>query len=353
LAVSNILPVRCDLLYEKIGIKHRLKEASVLSDAELVRTAQRGSAASLGILLERHRAPLHALALRFLGHGPNAQDAVQDAFLIALRTIDRLREPEAVGGWLRGILRNVCLRRLSERQREILFEEELPRRVEPGFLESSVEEAIDRIAMREWVWSALGRLPENLQATAMLRYFGGHSSYEEISAILGVPMGTVKSRLNTAKVKLAEALLQTAGLEHDETRRLAEARTNFFEAAYMQYNRAKGYDILASAYSEDLMLSLSNGRVFTRGYEFLVGDMERDLELGVKWHPKEVISSKDVAVIECDVESPPDDPHHCPSAISQVGVYRDGKIHRMHWYLPPRPVREGYWEETLPPAAEG
>ena len=324
-----------------------------MSDAELVRTAQRGSAASLGILLERHRAPLHVLALRFLGHGPDAQDAVQDAFLIALRTIERLREPEAVGGWLRGILRNVCLRRLRERQGEILFEEELPRRVELGLLESSVEEAIDQLAMREWVWTALGRLPEDLQVTAMLRYFGGHSSYEEISATLGVPMGTVKSRLNTAKLRLAEALLQTAGLEHDETRRLAKARANFFEAAYMQYNQAKGYEILASAFSEEMMFSLSNGRVFTRGYEFMIKDMDRDLELGVKFHPKEVISSKDVAVIECDLESPPDDPDHCPPAITEVAVYRDGKIHRLHWYLPPRPVREGNWEETLPPAAEG
>ncbi len=114
----------------------------MLSDAELARAAQSGNAASLGILLERHRAPLYALALRFLGHGPDAQDAVQDAFLTALRTIDRLREPEAVGGWLRGIVRNVCLRRLRERrQGEILFEEELPGRVESGFLESSVEEA--------------------------------------------------------------------------------------------------------------------------------------------------------------------------------------------------------------------
>ena len=187
----------------------------------------------------------------------------------------------------------------------------------------------------------------------MLRYFGGHSSYEEISATLGVPMGTVKSRLNAAKLRLAEALLQTAGLEHDETRRLAETRANFFEAAYIQYNRAEGYDILASAYSEDLMFFLPNGRVFTRGYEFLVGDMDIDLELGLKFHPKEVISSKDVAVIECDVDSPPDDPEHCPPAISQVAIFRDGRIYRLHWYFPPRPVREDYWEHTLPPAAEG
>ena len=81
----------------------------MLNDAQLVRAAQGGDATSLGVLLERHRAPLHALALRILGHGPQAQDAVQDAFLIALRNIDRLREPQAVGAWLRVILRNVCL----------------------------------------------------------------------------------------------------------------------------------------------------------------------------------------------------------------------------------------------------
>ena len=88
----------------------------MLTDTQLARAAQSGDAASLGVLLERHRAPLYVLALRFLGYGPDAQDAVQDAFLTALRTIDRLREPEAVGGWLRGIQRNVCLRRLRERQ---------------------------------------------------------------------------------------------------------------------------------------------------------------------------------------------------------------------------------------------
>jgi RNA polymerase sigma factor (sigma-70 family) len=320
---------------------------SVLSDTELVRAAQGGDVVSLGLLLERHRAPLYALALRFLGHGHEAQDTVQDTFLIALRTIDRLRDPEAVGGWLCGIVRNVCLMRLRERQGEIPFDE-LPRHVESSFVESSVEETIDRLAMREWVWTALGRLPENLQVTAMLRYFGSHSSYGEISAILGVPMGTVKSRLNTAKLKLAEALLETAGLEHSETRRLTEARASFFDTAYAEYNRAEGYDILASAFSKNLVLAMSNGKVFTRGYEFLVNDLEGDLEDGLKMHLAEVISSKDVAVIECDVENPPDNPYRCPPALSQVAVYRDGKIHRIHWYLAPRPVGEGCWERTLP-----
>jgi RNA polymerase sigma factor (sigma-70 family) len=316
----------------------------VLSDAELAKAAQSGDAVSLGILLERNQAPLYALALRFLDHSSEAQDAVQDTFLTALRMIGRLREPEAVGWWLRGILRNVCLRRLRERQQEYRFERP-EGDLESDFLEFSVEEAIDRLAMREWVWSALGRLPEDLQLTVALRYFGSHhASYEEISAVLGVPMGTVKSRLNAVKLKLAEALLEAARLEHDENRQLSDARASFFETACEQYNRGEGYDILASAFSEDLVMSISTGKVLTCGYEFLVRDFEEDLEVGVKMRPTEIISSKAVAVIECDLESPRDNPHHCPPTFSQVAVYRDDEIHRLHWHFPPRPVREGYRE---------
>jgi RNA polymerase sigma factor (sigma-70 family) len=172
---------------------------------------------SLGILLERHRAPLYALALRVLGHRPQqAQDIVQDVFVVALSTIEQLRDPKAVGGWLRGILRNVCLMRMREVRREVPFDElsvGLSKDPEP-----SAGESIDRLAMREWVWTALGQLPQPLRVTAMLRYFGRYCSYEEISAILGVPTGTVSSRLSQARIKLADALLKTASLEHDDRR---------------------------------------------------------------------------------------------------------------------------------------
>ena len=60
----------------------------MLNDAQLVRAAQGGDTTSLGLLLERYRASLYGLALRILGHGWEAQDAVHDTFLLALRKID-------------------------------------------------------------------------------------------------------------------------------------------------------------------------------------------------------------------------------------------------------------------------
>ena len=308
----------------------------MLSDVELARAAQNGDAASVGVLLERHRAALYALALRILGRGPEAQDAVQEAFLIALNSIDQLREPEAVGGWLRGIVRNVCLMRLREKRGEVLLEEHA-HRVEEHSFEPSAEEYIDRLALREWVWAALYELPEVLRVTAMLRYFGSYASYEEISAVLGVPVGTVKSRLNQVKIKLAEALLKTAGLEHDEARVVTESQARFFTTVFDEYNRGQGYELFASAFSDDPSFARSNS--VNRGLGWLVEELEGDLQVGMKLHLTNIFASKDVTIVEGDLENPPDNPFHCPPATSQVYFYRDGRICLMREYFAPRPER--------------
>lgn len=266
---------------------------------------------SLGILLERHRAPLHAVALRMLGHGPEAQDAVQDAFVVALSTIDRLREPEAAGGWLRSILRNVCLMRLRERRGEIPLDE-LSLRFKGEPTEASAEQYIDRMATREWVWAALSELPESLCVTAMLRYFGSYPSYQEISAILDVPVGTVSSRLAQVKMKLAEALLKTAGLAHDDVRLLRESQTRFFAEAFDGLNRKGNFEMFTSAFSDDLVWTAIPEGAVRRGLASLVYVFESDLEDGVRMAITNILASKDVIVIEGDQVNPPEDPFHCP-----------------------------------------
>ena len=310
----------------------------MLSDAELVKAAQNGDAAGLGVVLERHRAPLHALALRMLGQGPQAEDAVQDAFLVAVSNIDRLREPAAVGGWLRGIVRNVCLMRIREERK--VHVGDVAARLDRQFTELSIEEAIDSLALREWVWTALGELPEVLKVTAMLRYFGSYASYEEISAILGVPVGTVKSRLNQVKAKMADALLKTAGLAHDEARRVTETRARFFESALEDLNRKQDLGKFVGAFAEDLVEVFSDGSM-RRGRAMFMAELEGDLDAGIRLHPTNILTSKGVTVVEGDFENPHDDPFHCPPATSMVFFYRDGRIRRSSRYFTPRPEQRG------------
>ena len=129
--------------------------ASALSDAELTRAAQAGDAGSLGVLLARHEAGMRAIALRMIGYGPDTDDVVQDAALVAVRRITDVRNPAAVGPWLRAVVRNECRMRLrsrhvGDRGGEILSalpsEDPLP------------EEVIDRQLLQDWVWHAIEEL---------------------------------------------------------------------------------------------------------------------------------------------------------------------------------------------------
>ena len=181
-----------------------------LTDADLVRAAQAGDTAGLGALLERHRSRLHAIAVSILGHGPQAEDAVQDACVIALRRIGELRDPGAARAWLSAILVNVCRGQLRSARVASGLDPCDP----PG--PDTAAQAIDDGALRDWVWTALARLSEPLRLAVMLRYFTGASSYEAIAEVCGVPVGTVRSRLSAAKRRLAEELLETAALAHDE-----------------------------------------------------------------------------------------------------------------------------------------
>jgi RNA polymerase sigma-70 factor (ECF subfamily) len=308
------------------------------SDTDLVRAAQNGDTASLGVLLERYRASLHARTLGILGLGPQAEDAVHDTFLVALRRIDGVREPAAVGGWLHAVLRNVCLMRLRAGQGEIFFDE-MHRHVEGDPSEPSTEASIDRLAMREWVWTALSELPEALQVTAMLRYFGSYASYEEIAAILGVPVGTVRSRLNRAKIKFAEALLKTADSEHDEARRLTEAGGRFFSEWYAEHNRGELNRDRLDVFSEDVALVFPDGTVL-RGRGAWADVFQRTGGAGVMVHSENVLAGRDVTVFEGSFENPPEDPFHCPPAMTQVYTYRNGRIHQVRFYYASLPETE-------------
>ena len=90
-----------------------------LDDGTLARAAQAGDVAEPGLLLERHRARLHAVAVAMLGHGAGRRRRRSGRVLIALRRIGELREPAAAGGWLAAIVVNVCRARLRRPTREL------------------------------------------------------------------------------------------------------------------------------------------------------------------------------------------------------------------------------------------
>lgn len=291
------------------------------TDAELVRAAQVGDPGALGTLLAHHRARLHAVAVGILGHGTEADDVVQDTCLIALRRIGDLREPRAVGGWLVAIAVNECRARLRRTAREVLV-------TEPPDAFAEVEETVERTALRDWVWAAVERLPEPQRVAVMLRHFSSASSYTAIADICGVPVGTVRSRLSAARARLADELLLTAAAPRGRPRADGVAAL----AAFARSGEAAELD---AGFAGDVRYRLFD-RVDRRGREDFATRLGGDFEDGVTARPLRIIAGEHVTIAELLLESPADQPLHCPPAVTQVHFHDGGRTHRLVSHYAPR-----------------
>lgn len=171
----------------------REQSAAATDDRTLVERIRRGDRASLGALYDRHAPTLLATGIRMLGAEREAQDLLHDVFLEAW---EHAREYDAARGsvrtWLLVRLRSRALDRLGrvERTRSRSLEElgaDAERFVAGG---AEGAESLDGIAVRQ----ALARVDGDVREVLELTYFRGLTA-REIGARLGIPVGTVKSRL--------------------------------------------------------------------------------------------------------------------------------------------------------------
>ena len=294
-------------------------------DAELLQAAHAGDASSLGLLLERYRPRLLAIALRMLGYGPQAEDAVHDTYLIALRKLGTLADPQAFQAWLDTIVRNVC--RMYRRKPEPLSLDARPPGTDPVANLDHPEEAIDRLALKDWLWKALQELPESLRMTVMLRHFGRFPSYEHISEILAVPVGTVRSRLSDARKRLSEGLLNGTREADPDERENRERWNQFYVGAFERLYEGRRDEFL-SHYRPDMEVVSGRKRFLGRGK--LEAEVDGDLDTVTLMDPVRVYTSGDLSVLDFQVLNPPENPTRCPEQMAIV-VCRTGALsHRIY-----------------------
>ncbi|MBN1505014.1 MAG: RNA polymerase sigma factor [Candidatus Eisenbacteria bacterium] len=174
-------------------------QETVDSEWESFARAQRGDGMAWGVLVARHRARLAALALFVTGSAEAADEVVQETFVRALRA--RIRD---TSGTVRGFLGTIAYRLAVKETARVRRNVELDR---AEHVDGS-RDALERVLADErdrLVAGAIAALDAGHRDVLVLRFYGGHS-YEEIAESLGVPLGTVKSRIFYAVKSCRETL---------------------------------------------------------------------------------------------------------------------------------------------------
>jgi len=168
-------------------------------DRALVEAARKGDRAAYADLIRVRGDRLFALAHRILRDVERAEDAVQDALVIAWRDLRDLRDPDRFDAWIHRILTNVCIAHAGRERRRVAQLHVLtidPPRASDDFLGVANRDQLDR---------AFRRLIPEERAILVLRHYIGYEP-SEIAEVLGQPAGTVRSRLHHAHRAMRAAM---------------------------------------------------------------------------------------------------------------------------------------------------
>jgi RNA polymerase sigma-70 factor (ECF subfamily) len=167
-------------------------------DHELVDRCLRGDVEAFAPLVERYQKPLYNVALRMVRDREDARDITQTAFVKAFEKLRSFDRQHRFFSWIYRIVVNECLNLVTRRKPERPLETDVPAADDPQREAESRE-------LAERVQEALVTLTPDYRQVVILRHFVG-LSYGEMSAALLIPEKTVRSRLYTARQRLAQIL---------------------------------------------------------------------------------------------------------------------------------------------------
>ena len=183
----------------------------IRDEAALLAALRAGDKAAFAELVSAYSPKIYNVALKLLGDPAEAEDALQETFLNAYRSIGRFEGRSSLGTWLYRIATNASLMRLRRRREAFSLDE--PLELEDGELvprqlvdwTHAPEDLLLGAEARQVMDEAIAALPDTLRATFILRDIEGLSG-EETAEVLGISLAAMKSRLHRARLFLRERL---------------------------------------------------------------------------------------------------------------------------------------------------
>ena len=175
-------------------------------DIDLCRLAAAGSIAAFEVVYERYHRRTYSLCLRMTSSPTEAEDLTQEVFIQLFRKIGSFRGDSAFSTWLHRLTVNQVLmhfRRRSVKSERTSEDGEMPEQTVTGSANPNRMQVIDRIALK----NAIAQLPNGYRNVFILHDINGYE-HEEVSRLMGISVGTSKSQLHKARLKLRGLLIK-------------------------------------------------------------------------------------------------------------------------------------------------
>jgi len=184
---------------------------------ELIQRAQQGDSDAFATLFHSHKTRVYSLCLRMTNNAAEAEDLAQDAFLQVFRKLSTFRGDSALSTWLYRIAVNTVLMHFRRKSPfRISLDEPIkgddngrPARREYGSRDGRLETSVTRVALAR----AISELPEGYRSIFLLHEVEGYQ-HREIAKLLGCSVGTSKSQLHKAKLRIRDLLSPTAAVRN-------------------------------------------------------------------------------------------------------------------------------------------
>jgi RNA polymerase sigma-70 factor (ECF subfamily) len=169
------------------------------------------SQAEFNVFVDDHGPTLYRMAYRMIGDPHEAEDMVQETFRSAWKSRDRYQPGRGDRAWLVSMLRRRVVDRWRRRRPPSVVSDDTPLDVGVMGEDPFVDEYTDEMQ------HALDRLPKDLRETLLLVVVG-ELTHQEVANMLGIPLGTVLSRVSRARMRLREYLLDEVALKEASSR---------------------------------------------------------------------------------------------------------------------------------------
>jgi RNA polymerase sigma-70 factor (ECF subfamily) len=162
------------------------------------------SQSEFGTMILSHQSFLQQLALKLTRDSEESDDLMQETFFKALKNQDKFQQGTNIKGWLYTIMKNTFINAYRKKKNQNTFVDETDNKyfINLGETEKAVQ--TDAAIDREYMMNRINEVEKTYVETFMM-YYNGYK-YEEIAEILGIPLGTVKSRIFLARRKMMDKL---------------------------------------------------------------------------------------------------------------------------------------------------